>query len=121
MEEVFGTLKMNDYASLMSTMDADGNGKVDYDEFLTAAIDKHSILNNENLQKAFSMFDTDNSGQISMDELRDAFDSHQMKEVELFTEIMDEVDKDRDQYISMQEFMDSMTILLKKKHSRKLF
>lgn len=37
----------------MKSLDKDGNGYVDYSEFITAAIDKAAVLNNKNLKAAF--------------------------------------------------------------------
>ena len=37
----------------MQSLDKDGNGFVDYTEFITAAIDKVAFLNKENLRAAF--------------------------------------------------------------------
>ena len=49
-----GPLKSSkDYADLMSSLDKDGNGFIDYTEFITAAIDKVAFLNKENLKAAF--------------------------------------------------------------------
>ena len=42
-----------DYKELMISMDKDGNGVIDYTEFITAAIDKAAILNKKNLTAAF--------------------------------------------------------------------
>jgi len=41
------------YKELMSSMDKDGNGVIDYTEFITAAIDKAAIINKKNLTAAF--------------------------------------------------------------------
>jgi Ca2+-binding EF-hand superfamily protein len=37
----------------MKSLDKDGNGFIDYTEFITAAIDKAAFLNRENLRAAF--------------------------------------------------------------------
>lgn len=34
-----------DYTEIMATMDKDGNGVIDYTEFITAAINKVAVLN----------------------------------------------------------------------------
>jgi Ca2+-binding EF-hand superfamily protein len=53
MADVFGKLygsgKMN-YKHLISSLDRDGNGVIDYQEFITAAVDKASMMNKENLE-----------------------------------------------------------------------
>lgn len=37
----------------MKSLDKDGNGVIDYTEFITGAIDKAALLNKKNLQAAF--------------------------------------------------------------------
>lgn len=55
MEKAFGALKgsSKDYADLVRSLDKDGNGVIDYTEFITAAIDKATVLNKDNLKSAF--------------------------------------------------------------------
>ena len=65
-----------DYNDLMRTMDQDGNGVIDYTEFITAAIDKVALLNKKNLVAAFQLIDIDNNGTITIDELKQCFDQH---------------------------------------------
>lgn len=99
----------------MQSLDKDGNGVIDYTEFITGAIDKVALLNKKNLEAAFKMLDVDNSGMITVDELKAVFDTHGDKKDEtLWLEIMKEVDKNNDNQISFEEFTDVMTQLLKK-------
>jgi len=76
----------------MKSLDKDGNGYIDYTEFITGAIDKATVLNIENLTAAFQLLDADGSGSISIDELKAAFDSHGEKDEGLWKEIMIEAD-----------------------------
>lgn len=41
----------------MESMDLDGNGTIDYNEFITATINKSKILSKTNLETAFKAFD----------------------------------------------------------------
>lgn len=101
----------------MATMDKDGNGVIDYTEFITAAINKVAVLNQKNLISAFQIIDTDNSGMITIDELKQVFDnSGDKKDESLWEDIMKEVDQNNDNQISFEEFKDAMTKFLKKKH-----
>jgi calcium-dependent protein kinase len=80
----------------MKSLDIDGNGTVDFTEFITAAIDKVALLNKENLKAAFDLIDNDKSGFITINELKAAFDSHGEKDVHIWTDIMKEVDSNQD-------------------------
>ena len=64
------TADRTDWDEMVDQLDVNGDGKIDYSEFMTAAIDRRVLLNMENLEKAFKLFDADNNGKISMDELR---------------------------------------------------
>lgn len=81
---------------MMRAMDSDGNGVIDYTEFITAAIDKVALLNKKNLVSAFQLIDLDNSGTITIDELKACFDQADKKDDSLWEEIMQEADRDND-------------------------
>ena len=105
-----------EFLEMVKACDKDGNGYIDYTEFVTAAINKSLILNKENLTAAFKALDTDNSGMITVDELKSAFDTHGDKDEKIWEEIMKEVDTNDDGEISFDEFMNAMTSFLKKRH-----
>ena len=63
------------------------------------------------------MIDADNSGMITIDELKAVFDTGgDKKDEQLWVSIMQEVDKNGDNLISFEEFTDVMTEFLKKRH-----
>ena len=64
-----------DWGKMVNAMDTDGDGKIDYTEFITAAYNREMLLSQQNLQIAFKMFDQDGNGQLSMDELKAVFAS----------------------------------------------
>ena len=41
----------------MKSVDLDGNGTIDYNEFLAATLNRTKILSKQNLEAAFKMFD----------------------------------------------------------------
>jgi calcium-dependent protein kinase len=85
----------------MEAADKDRNKYVDYQEFIAAASDKAKLLNLTNLQAAFKLLDRDNSGRISVDEIREVFDTMgTKKDMSLWEDIMNEVDRDGDRMIS---------------------
>lgn len=48
-----------DMKAMLQSMDSNGDGKVDYQEFITAAIAKDITLQKEHLEATFKIFDQD--------------------------------------------------------------
>lgn len=63
--------------NMMKNVDIDGNGFIDYTEFVMATMNEKNMVSNERLMQAFKMFDKDGSGTITADEIREVlgFDS----------------------------------------------
>jgi Ca2+-binding EF-hand superfamily protein len=62
-----------DWRDLITQLDTNQDNKIDYGEFITAAVNRTRLLTEDNLRMAFEMFDKDGNGQISTDELRAVF------------------------------------------------
>ena len=75
MSNILGTLKAqaSDWEELVEQLDINGDGKIDYQEFITAAVNRSKLINDQNLEIAFKMFDQDGNGQISITELKNVF------------------------------------------------
>jgi calcium-dependent protein kinase len=50
---------------MFEKLDSDGSGYIDFNEFLSAALDEAKVANRQNLVNTFTMFDVDGSGKIS--------------------------------------------------------
>ena len=55
----------------MKCADTDGNGEIDYSEWMIASVNKKSLLTKETLNTAFNLFDKDRNGMISPSEIRE--------------------------------------------------
>ena len=62
-----------DWEQLVNQLDTNQDGKIDYGEYITAAVNRIRLLNEENLRIAFNLFDKDGNGLISKEELRAVF------------------------------------------------
>lgn len=69
----------------------DGNGILDYGEFLAATVHMHKIEQEESLLDAFAHFDRDKSGYITVDELQHACKEYGVDE-SFIVDIMRDVD-----------------------------
>ncbi|KAK1400512.1 Calmodulin-domain kinase CDPK protein [Heracleum sosnowskyi] len=95
-----------DVQMFMKAADLDGNGTLNCEEFVTITVHLRRISGDEHLKKAFNSFDKNRSGYIEFEELREAlFDDHEEHNCDqAATEIILDVDLDKDGRISYQEF-----------------
>ena len=127
--EVLGTMRaaQRDWQDLVSQLDTNHDGKIDYAEFITAAVNRARLLSAENLRIAFNIFDKDNNGFISKTELMSVFaskqcqtaleDEDESEDEQLWNHIMTEVDQNQDNMISFNEFSDTMIEVINQRSS----
>ena len=106
-----------DWDKMVNAMDTDGDGKIDYTEFITAAYNRELLLSQQNLQIAFKMFDQDGDGTLSMDELKSVFASGSAsgKTEEVWQQIIASADTNKDGVIDFSEFESAMMDVLKQR------
>jgi calcium-dependent protein kinase len=92
---------------LFKKIDSDNSGFIDYDEFIAASIDKKKLFSIDNLQKAFIMFDTDKTGKISVENLKEVI-GEALANDQVWTDIINEADRNGDGEIDFSEFCELM-------------
>ncbi len=97
-------LDNNEIELLMKNIDHDNSGFIEYEEFIRATISKEVILNEENLKMGFSLFDIDNSGLISAEEINKTIGGGKSLPDNLIIELLAEIGKNLDQEISFEEY-----------------
>merc|ERR1719382_669110 len=110
MELAEGLRKANidssDLQEIVNGLDADSSGEIDYTEFLAAGIDARHALLESQCWAAFRVFDLDDDGSISFEELKTVLSSQNQKiNKKNVEEIMEQVDTNKDGKIDFQEFM----------------
>ncbi|CAL5357997.1 hypothetical protein CsSME_00047716 [Camellia sinensis var. sinensis] len=98
-----------DVQILMEAADIDGDGMLNYGEFVAVSVHLRKMGNDEHLHKAFAFFDRNQNGFIEIEELRDALSDEDGANIEeVINAIMHDVDTDKDGRISYEEFASMM-------------
>ena len=89
---------------LIEEIDEDGNGKIEFEEFLNTLANK-SIVDENIIKQAFAILDRSDSGYITLNDLRHAMlclgENYTNEEI---NEMISLVDDDQDGVINFQEF-----------------
>lgn len=88
---------------LFEGIDLDGTGVVHYIEFLAATIESHGSLDEVRLAEAFDRLDSDDSGWITVEDLRDFLG--QDVPMDYLSQVIEECDIEGDHRISYDEFV----------------
>jgi calcium-dependent protein kinase len=81
---------------LFREIDIDGNGTIDYTEFVMATMNEKNLITNDKLEQAFKMFDKDGSGTISPDEIKEVLGFGGQINSRVIEDIITEVDENGD-------------------------
>ena len=99
--ELYGENDAKEYSDkIFSNLDLDGSGLISYDEFLSAMISSKKIVTDERLSTAFKMFDKDNSGKLSVQEIINVFGGDE----ESWKKVISEIDLNQDGEVDFNEF-----------------
>ncbi|OMJ75322.1 hypothetical protein SteCoe_25556 [Stentor coeruleus] len=94
---------------IMKEVDINLSGEIDYSEFLSACMNYSKYLSKENLEAAFRIFDLDQSGGITADEIRNVLGQRTEQSDDVWKEILTDADENGDGIIDMKEFIGLMT------------
>ena len=94
---------------VMDIIDVDGNGFIEYEEFLRAGLDKDKLLTEDNLKTAFRLFDINTRNKVNSEELKQVL-GHGSDNIDdnVWKELVDEIDLNKDGEISFDEFSTMM-------------
>ena len=116
-------LNENEIQVLFNEIDINGNGKIDYEEFLRGVVGEMNDRRRKIILQVFKIFDKNQNGIIELDDIRDSYNaklhpdvkSGKKNEEEVLAEFLDTFEyqfsllndgKTRDGKITMEEFLD---------------
>jgi len=104
-----------EFIKTLKKIDQEKCGYLEYDKFLIAAINKDNLINEEKLYLTFRLFDKDNSGSISIEELKTLLSISSKGTEKAWLEIIEQIQKLKDLEISFSTFKGLMFGLKSKK------
>jgi calcium-dependent protein kinase len=103
----------SDLKDIFIGIDQDNSGMIDYTEFLAASMVSRYASLEAQCESAFRVFDQNDDGKISAEELRAVLKSQGNQLTDKgFKDIMKEVDLNQDGEIDFQEFMSMMSAMI---------
>eukprot|EP00357_Protocruzia_adherens_P012671 CAMPEP_0114998236 /NCGR_PEP_ID=MMETSP0216-20121206/15378_1 /TAXON_ID=223996 /ORGANISM="Protocruzia adherens, Strain Boccale" /LENGTH=473 /DNA_ID=CAMNT_0002362777 /DNA_START=37 /DNA_END=1458 /DNA_ORIENTATION=+ len=104
------SMKSDEIHNLIKKIDFNQNNEINYTEFLAATIDAGKHLTEDMLYSAFKYYDTDDSGEITTDNLKEVLKRTGREDVTdiQIKQMVEEVDTDGNGRISFEEFLDAL-------------
>lgn len=89
---------------ILSAIDNNGSGEIDFSEFLRVALEDELLVCKENLRKAFYYFDKNKSDSIDKNEIFDWLSDGAVIPMEVIEKLIEDADKNKDGVIDLEEF-----------------
>lgn len=96
---------------IFKLVDSDNSGRINYTEFIAATMNQNIYLREEKLYQAFKMFDKNNDGVITPDEIKAVLGSdpkYKDQDTKMWERIIEDADTNKDGHIDYDEFIKLM-------------
>jgi len=84
-------MKNDQLNKVIQSIDFDGNGFIEYEEFIRVTLPKERLFTEKNLKIAFDMFDLDKNGTISLNEFKEILGIKKIKDKNVNKELLKEI------------------------------
>ena len=116
-QEVYGKVVEAEVDEIMALIDLNGNGVIDYSEWLVATVKIEEIVKVKKLKMAFQYFDRDSKGNITLEDIKGVMANSGIQQNEgldeqVFKDILGEADENGDGVIDFEEFKTMMSKLV---------
>lgn len=95
-----------DWDDIICACDYNNDGVIDFQEFISACIDRKVLSNKSDVKVAFRILDTNKDGTITLEDFDDLFNSYggSKMDQEVWENLLAEADKNGDGKVSFDEF-----------------
>ena len=95
-----------DWDDIIQVCDYNGDGVIDFQEFISACIDRKVLSNKSDVKVAFRILDTNKDGTITLEDFDDLFNSYGGSKMDndVWGNLLAEADKNGDGKVSFEEF-----------------
>lgn len=107
--------KEKELVKITKKIDSDKSGSIEFQEFLLAVMRKDMILSDINIRKLFRIFDLDNGGSITSNEIKLFLGSSAKITEKNWNEIISQTEISNPMEITFEEFKHMMKMVFKKK------
>ena len=97
-------MKSEQLNRVIKSIDFDGNGFIEYEEFIRVTLPKERLFTEKNLKIAFDMFDLDKNGTISLNEFKEILGVEKIKDKNVNKELLKEIPIKGDEEMTFEQF-----------------
>ena len=104
LEENFKNITFLEVENIIKNITYNDECYIEYEEFLSATLDKNMLFTEQKLKEAFDLFDVKKEGIIHANEIKQVFSREQEVSDEIMTEILSEIQVKMDEDIEYEAF-----------------
>ena len=97
-------MKNSQLNKIIESIDFDGNGSIEYEEFIRVTLPKERLFTETNLKIAFDMFDLDKSGTISFNEFKEILGIKKIRDQKIYKELLEEIPIKENEEMTFEQF-----------------